>query len=48
MERSSVDNIYAIGDVLEGVPELMPVAQKGGKLIAHRIHERMIADKSEE
>lgn len=48
MERSSVDNIYAIGDILEGVPELMPVAQKSGKLIAHRIHERMIADKTEE
>lgn len=25
-ERSSIDNIYAIGDVLEDVPELMPVA----------------------
>jgi thioredoxin reductase (NADPH) len=48
MERSSVDNIYAIGDVLEGVPELMPVAQKGGKRIAHRIHERMNGDKTEE
>jgi len=29
-ERSNVDHIYAVGDVLEGVPELMPVAQKAG------------------
>lgn len=29
-ERTNVDNIYAIGDVLEGVPELMPVAQRAG------------------
>ena len=48
MERSSVDHIYAIGDVLEGVPELMPVAQKSGKLLARRIHERTLAEKSEE
>jgi len=25
-ERSNIDNIYAIGDVLHEVPELMPVA----------------------
>jgi pyruvate/2-oxoglutarate dehydrogenase complex dihydrolipoamide dehydrogenase (E3) component len=25
-ERSNIDHIYAIGDVLEDVPELMPVA----------------------
>lgn len=37
-ERSNIDHIYAVGDVLDGVPELMPVAQKSGKLLAHRIH----------
>lgn len=47
-ERTSVDHIYAIGDVLEGVPELMPVAQKSGKLLAHRIHERMVGNLTEE
>lgn len=47
-ERTSVDNIYAIGDLLEGVPELMPVAQKSGKLLAHRIHHRIKGDISEE
>jgi len=40
-ERTNIDHIYAIGDVLEGVPELMPLAQKSGKLVAHRIHERI-------
>lgn len=25
-ERTSVDHIYAVGDVVLGVPELMPVA----------------------
>jgi len=48
MERSSIDHIYAVGDVLEGVPELMPVAQKSGRLLARRIHERIEAKKSEE
>lgn len=36
-ERTNVDNIYAIGDCVYGVPELMPVAQKSGKLLAHRL-----------
>ncbi len=26
LEKTDVNNIYAIGDVLEGVPELTPVA----------------------
>lgn len=26
LERTSVDNIYAVGDCVQGVPELMPVA----------------------
>ena len=25
-ERTNIDNIYAVGDIVEGVPELMPVA----------------------
>lgn len=40
-ERTNVDHIYAVGDCLQDVPELMPVAQKSGKLLAHRIYARM-------
>jgi len=40
-ERTSVDNIYAVGDIVLGVPELMPVAQKSGKLLAQRIYHRL-------
>lgn len=29
-ERTEVDNIFAIGDVLNGIPELTPVASKSG------------------
>lgn len=47
-ERTNVDHIYAIGDVLEGVPELMPVAQRSGQLVAHRINARMNTDLKEE
>ena len=36
-ERSNVENVYAIGDVLEGKPELTPVAIQAGKLLARRI-----------
>ena len=36
-EKSNVANIYAIGDVLEGKPELTPVAIQAGKLLARRI-----------
>jgi pyruvate/2-oxoglutarate dehydrogenase complex dihydrolipoamide dehydrogenase (E3) component len=25
-ERTSIDHIYAVGDIVQGVPELMPVA----------------------
>ena len=46
--QPDVADELAVGDVLEGVPELMPVAQKSGKLLAHRIHDRMIAEKSED
>jgi pyruvate/2-oxoglutarate dehydrogenase complex dihydrolipoamide dehydrogenase (E3) component len=37
LERTNIDHIYAVGDIVKGVPELMPVAQKSGKLLAHRI-----------
>ncbi|CAC5419494.1 TXNRD [Mytilus coruscus] len=36
-ERSSVPNIYAIGDVLHDRPELTPVAIKAGRLLAERL-----------
>jgi len=35
LEQTSVQGLYAIGDIVEGVPELMPVAQKSGKKLAH-------------
>ncbi|XP_013788867.1 thioredoxin reductase 2, mitochondrial-like [Limulus polyphemus] len=38
-EQSSVSHIYAIGDVLQGKPELTPVAIKAGKLLARRLFE---------
>ena len=37
LERSGVDNIYAIGDVLGGKRELTPVAIQAGKLLARRL-----------
>jgi thioredoxin reductase (NADPH) len=43
-ERTNIDHIYAVGDILQDVPELMPVAQQAGKLLAHRIKERRITD----
>jgi thioredoxin reductase (NADPH) len=36
-ERTNVDNIYAIGDVLDGKPELTPVAIQSGILLARRL-----------
>jgi len=36
-ERTSVDTIYAIGDVLDDKPELTPVAIQAGKLLARRL-----------
>jgi len=36
-ERSSVSNIFAIGDVLENCLQLTPVAIKSGKMLAHRL-----------
>lgn len=37
-EQTSVDNIYAIGDVAKGRPELTPVAAKSGRMLAQRLY----------
>jgi len=36
-EKSSADHIFAIGDMLDGKPELTPVAIQAGKLLARRL-----------
>lgn len=36
-EQSSTPNIYAVGDVMEGCPELTPVAIQAGQLLARRL-----------
>eukprot|EP00794_Sanderia_malayensis_P006227 gene6227-6943_t len=36
-EQTSVPNIYAVGDILQGKPELTPVAIQAGKLLARRL-----------
>ncbi|XP_014673857.1 PREDICTED: thioredoxin reductase 1, cytoplasmic-like [Priapulus caudatus] len=36
-DQSSVSHIYAIGDILDGRPELTPVAVQAGKLLAKRL-----------
>jgi len=36
-EKTNVGNIFAIGDVLDGKPELTPVAIQAGKLLARRL-----------
>ncbi|XP_043298703.1 thioredoxin reductase 3 isoform X3 [Cervus canadensis] len=36
-EQTSVPYIYAVGDVLEGKPQLTPVAVQAGKLLARRL-----------
>ena len=36
-EQTIVPNIYAIGDVMEGCPELTPVAIQAGKALARRL-----------
>jgi len=37
-ERTSVNNVYAIGDVIDGKLELTPVAIQAGKLLAQRLY----------
>ena len=36
-EQTNVANVFAIGDVLDGKPELTPVAIQSGKLLARRL-----------
>lgn len=36
-EQSSTPNIYAVGDVMDGCPELTPVAIQAGQLLARRL-----------
>merc|ERR1712070_1177627 len=36
-EQSSTPNIYAVGDVMEGCPELTPVAIQAGQLLSRRL-----------
>ncbi|XP_027842618.1 thioredoxin reductase 1, mitochondrial isoform X1 [Aphis gossypii] len=37
-EQTNIPNIYAVGDVLHGRPELTPVAIQAGKLLAGRLY----------
>ncbi|XP_073984425.1 thioredoxin reductase 1 isoform X2 [Rhodnius prolixus] len=37
-EQTNIPNIYAVGDVLVGCPELTPVAVQAGKLLAARLY----------
>jgi len=37
-EQTNVPNIYAIGDILEGKPELTPVAIEAGVLLSKRLY----------
>lgn len=36
-EQTSIPHVYAIGDVVEGAPELTPVAIQAGRLLAQRL-----------
>ena len=36
-EATNIPHIYAIGDLIDGRPELTPVAIQAGKLLARRI-----------
>ncbi|XP_046406201.1 thioredoxin reductase SEP1-like [Ischnura elegans] len=38
LERTNVPNIFAIGDVLDGTPELTPVAIQAGRILARRLY----------
>lgn len=37
-EQTSIPNVYAIGDICEGKPELTPVAIQAGQLLAKRLY----------
>ena len=36
-ERTSVPHVFGVGDILEGRPELTPVAVQAGRLLARRL-----------
>lgn len=36
-EQTNIPNVYAIGDIGQGRPELTPVAIHAGKLLANRM-----------
>lgn len=40
VERTNIPHIYAVGDIVDKVPELQTVAAKSGKFLAHRISHR--------
>eukprot|EP01084_Bolivina_argentea_P155910 271681_1 len=40
-EQTNISNIYAVGDIVYGVPELTPVAIQAGKLLAKRLFKNM-------
>lgn len=37
VEKTNIDHIYALGDVVEGLPELTSTASKMGKNLGRRI-----------
>ena len=41
VEKTNIDNIYALGDVVEGLPELTSTATKMGWHLARRIVEEL-------
>ncbi len=45
-ELTSNLNVYAVGDILEGMPELTPVAQKSAEFIARRIKAKKNVNKA--
>jgi thioredoxin reductase (NADPH) len=41
-EQSSLPHVYAIGDVIDGAPELTPVAIQAGRLLANRLQGKTV------
>ena len=39
-EQTSVPHIYAIGDCIDGVPELTPSAIQAGRFLARRLYNK--------
>ena len=37
-EQTNVPHVYAVGDILEGKPELTPVAIQAGRMLANRLY----------